>query len=83
MDIYDADWDLFLSESPNFPGDEDKDAQGSDTSVPVKLNEWQDYFVKFYSDIPSQFLQDARFRDQTSFPGNICLIRFKNAVGLT
>ena len=83
MEVYDPEWELFLSDNPDFPADDDKESDCYRCDGPVKLDEWKEYFVKFYGEIPSLFADNAGFHEKRPFSGNIYLIRFKNAVGLT
>lgn len=73
---------MAIADTPEFPAD---DASllccGSE---PLKLQDWQSYFVKFYGDnLPLFFPKPGEHYNLREFPGQLFEIGFRNVVGLT
>ena len=48
---YDTEWRMALSEERDFPQQEE-DLDSAHRVGPVPLDEWREYFIKFYNGIP-------------------------------
>jgi len=79
---YSAEYRMGVADDPMFPSEEEaKDLECAD-AVPLTLQDWQTYFVKFYGDtVPSFFPRHGKYYNQRRFPGNLFEICFRNAVG--
>ncbi len=81
---YDPEFRLALSDEPQFPSEfpADEDLEGELPEGQVDLDEWREYFVRFYGDEPKEWV-NQKFSVGQRFYGNVSRIRFENAAGLT
>ena len=73
---------IAISSDPFFPQEKELDEKGDMYKGPLKLEEWNTYYIKFYGDKVVDFGGNAPFYTK-QFPGKLFEINFKNYVGLT
>lgn len=80
--FYNKNYRIAISSYPFFPQEEELDEKGDMYKGPLKLEEWNTYYIKFYGDEVGDFWNNAPFYTNR-FQGNLFEINFKNYVGLT
>ena len=76
---------MAIADGPKFPAEEEAKASTFTRSVPLTLQDWETYFVKFYEEdnVPSFFPKPGVFDNQREFPDQLFEIGFRNRIGLT
>ena len=74
---------MAIAEEPKFPSEEEASSFIWDDAVPLTLEEWKTYFVKFYGEQVPNFFPQSGIYTQRPFPGHLFEINFRDCVGLT
>jgi len=75
---------MAIADEPMFPAAAEVAAACGSIDAALLLQEWQNYFVKFYGDVvPDFFPASGEYYNYRQFPGQLFEIGFRNAAGLT
>jgi predicted component of viral defense system (DUF524 family) len=82
--LYSSELRMAIADGPMFPSDESSLSSMEHNGMPVILQEWVTYFIKFYGEtIPTFFPQSRSYYNQREFPDRLFEVGFRNAVGMT
>lgn len=74
---------MALVDDPSFPDEDEAKTAVRPLGEPVAIDEWQSYFVRFYSDSIPAFLEKALFVVPRKLPPGLLELNFRNWVGLS
>jgi len=82
--LYSSELRMAIADGPLFPSDELSLSSMDYGGMPITLQEWQTYFIKFYGEtVPPFFPEPGRYYNQREFPDQLFEVGFRNTVGMT